>query len=848
MNTEKLPVYHVLSELRHALRDGNRVVLCAPPGSGKTTVVAPSLLQEPWLGKQSILLLEPRRIAARLAAEFMARQMGQQVGATVGYRVRFDSRVSATTRIEVLTEGMFIRRIQDDPELSGVGLVIFDEFHERSLDVDLGMALCLDTQSGLRDDLRLLVMSATLDRSKLEKVLGGVEVIEGQGESFAVETVYLDPLKGRDSKWPDHIAANTVQGIKTALEQHGGDILTFLPGMAEIRRTQEQLASFIDTEKIVVLPLHGSLSLGVQHQAVVPDSRGRRRIILATTIAESSLTIEGITVVVDSGWKRVPRFDANCGLTRLETMRISRASAEQRRGRAGRLAPGWCYRLWNRGIDHGLIPFDQPEILQADLTSCVLELACWGVMEIEQVSWVDRPPGAAFAKAKALLHNLDALDERGRVTAAGRRMAGMPLHPRLAHMLLQAERIGMASLACDIAALLSERDIMGHDAVSVDIEDRLSVLSLYRRDGKQAARARGAHVGGCGRVAQVSRQLARLVKVGPRDTVEMEAVGGLLVLAYPDRIGRKDRGSGNSYSLVNGKKASLPPTDPLVNCEWLTIGSMDAGRREGRIFLAAEVDAEQLLSLFEHRITTEADVVWDEQTASIRAVEQTRLGELVLKERPIGAPDPERIVEVVLGAVRNSKLRILPWSKKIRMLQARLECIALWQPEICWPDFSDIGLMETVDTWLGPFLDGVINGQQLRRLNLEQIFMSRLPWSMQQQLATLAPTHLQVPSGSRIPLVYKAGESPVLAVRLQEMFGLDRTPAVCQGRVPVLLHLLSPASRPVQVTSDLGGFWNNGYHEVKRELKGRYPKHHWPDDPWEAEPTARVKPRRSRKG
>ena len=817
------------------------MVLSAPPGSGKTTVAPLALLDEPWLAGKTILMLEPRRLATRLAATFMARQLGEEVGQTVGYRVRFEAKVSAATRVEVVTEGVLTRRMQDDPELAGVGLVIFDEFHERSLQADLALALCLDVMSGLRDDLKLLVMSATLDTGAVSRLLDNAPVVMGMGQSYPVGVEYG---RGGQLVQPREIAKQMAATIHKALTEQPGDILAFLPGAAEIRFTQALLTAALPPAEIAIHPLYGDLSLAAQTAAVQPDPKGKRRIILATPIAETSITIEGIHTVVDSGWKRRPQFDPNSGLSRLTTQRISHASATQRTGRAGRLGPGHCYRLWSMGEDQGLRPFDPPEIMAADLSQLVLDLARWGVHAPDGLRWLDPPPAGHFAQAQSVLLALGALNPQGRITPLGRKMAELPAHPRLGHMLLAAAQHGATDLACDLAALLSERDIIKGRGRSADIEDRLHALTAFRNDGAAAAKSLDADTDACRRVIQTSKQLREHLPKPGRDKGEKISAGELLALAFPDRIGQR-RGEGRGqYKLTSGRGAVLPAHDRLASHEYLAVAELDAGKIEGRIFLAAPLAREALVSLFADRLQREEKVSWDEQSATVKPQRLLRLGELILEAAPLAKPSAEAVLTALLSGIRSLGLAALPWSDKARELQARLESMRLWQPEAGWPEVSDACLTKTLEQWLAPYLTGMRSAEHLKKLDLFAILAGMLDWQQQSQLGREAPTHLTVPSGSRVKLRYTPGEAPVLAVRLQEMFGLADTPKICNNTVPVLLHLLSPAQRPMQITQDLRGFWEGAYHEVKKELRGRYPKHHWPDDPWQAQPTSRIKPRK----
>jgi ATP-dependent helicase HrpB len=832
-----LPVEKIFFELAAVLQEKRAVVLTAPPGSGKTTRVPLFLQDAPWLGDKKILMLEPRRLAARLAAGYMAGLCGEKVGESVGYQVRFDRNLSAATRIEVITEGLLTRRLQQDPELADVGLVIFDEFHERSLDSDLALALCLDAAAGLRDDLRLLVMSATMDARPLSILLGDAPVIAAEGRMYPVDIRYLPPLPGQDSSRPDEIARMTARSIRQVLAEEQGDMLVFLPGVGEIRRVQRLLGKL---EQIVVRPLHGSLSPAEQQQAIMPDPSGRQRVILATTIAETSVTIEGITVVVDSGWKRVPRFHPATGLTGLDTVRVSRASAEQRAGRAGRLGPGTCYRLWHGGVDAGLQEFDQPEIRQADLAPLVLELAQWGIGDPVQLAWLDPPPAPAVARGRELLVRLGALDGKGMITPLGREMARLPLHPRLAAMLVRGGQKNRRDSTA-LAALLSERDLPGVRDTA-DIEKRLELLR-NRPGGRDA---HGPFAAACRRIGQVSHQLEGLLRNRTLPEQEKLSPGGLLALAYPDRIARRRGGQGGEYQLVTGAGAVLPGHDPLALSEWLVVASQNVRGKSGRIFLAASLDQAEILSLFDRDLELQQVVEWDPGGRLVTCCERLVLGRLVLREQQGACPDADRVRSVLIQGIRNLGLDVLLWTPAARQLQARICCLRQWQPGEDWPDFSDSGLEKTLEQWLEPYLEQRRSIRDCNSLNLEKILAAGLDYRQRQELDQLAPTHVQVPSGSRVRLEYRIDGPPVLAVRLQEMFGLAETPAVCRGRVPVLLHLLSPARRPVQVTQDLRGFWDSSYFDVRRELKGRYPKHHWPEKPWEAQATARVKPRKKR--
>ncbi len=838
-----LPIEDALPALRAQLAAHPNVVLQAPPGAGKTTMVPLALLNEPWLAGRSILILEPRRLAARAAAARMAELVGESVGETVGFRIRFETRVSRATRIEVLTEGILTRRIQVDPALENVGLVIFDEFHERHLQTDLALALALDAQRGLREDLKILVMSATLDVQAVAQALSDAPIVTSEGRQYPIDVHYLprDP----DGPLPETVASN----VRRAFAAHQGDLLAFLPGGGEIRRLADMLRGDPTLAGVQVHALYGDLPKEAQDQAIRPDAAGARKIVLATPIAESSLTIEGVRIVVDAGYARAPRFDAVSGLTRLETVRVSKQSAEQRAGRAGRLAPGVCYRLWSETTQRGLVARSQPEILSVDLAPLALELAQWGA-DVSALTWLDPPPAPALAQARALLRELDAIDNDGRITDTGRAMATLPLHPRLAHMLRAAQRLDLAALACDVAALLVERDILRREAArqSCDVHDRIEALIAFREQGRAVAQARGADAGACARVEQAAAQWRRLLRVptaAKREHSPPQDVGLLLALAYPDRIAQQREAQSARYRLANGKGARLACEDHLRNSAYLVAASLDAGRAEGVIYLGAPVEPGALRAHLAAHIRTEDRVYWDEQQEAVVASREERLGELVMESRRLEEAAPEQRQAAMLAGVFRLGIEALPWTPETRDLQARVLSLRHWLPEEGWPDLSDAALAATLDQWLTPYLSGMSRRQHLARLDLSAILQDRLDWQQRQRLEAYAPTHLEVPSGSRLRLRYTPGAAPALAVKLQEMFGLADTPRVAGGRIPVTLHLLSPAQRPIQVTQDLRGFWERTYTEVKKELKGRYPKHPWPDDPWNATPTARARRRGS---
>jgi ATP-dependent helicase HrpB len=840
----RLPILEALPAVRGALDAHRAAVLEAPPGAGKSTVVPLALLDAAWLAGRKIVMLEPRRLAARAVASRMADTLGEAPGRRVGWRMRLDTRVGRETRIEVVTEGILGRMLQQDPALEDVGLVVFDEFHERSLNADLGLALCLDAQRNLRDDLRILAMSATLDGGAVAALLGGAPVVRSHGRSFPVEVRYA-------RRAPEHVEREVANTVRRALAEEPGDALVFLPGAPEIRRVERNLLDGELPRGTRVLPLYGDLAPDAQDEALRPAPPGTRKVVLATSIAETSLTIEGVRIVVDSGLSRRSCFDPASGMSRLETLRASAASTEQRRGRAGRLEPGVCYRVWTEEQQRQLLPATPPEILEADLAPLALDLACWGTAA-DALAWLDPPPAPHLAQSRDLLRALDAIDDDGRATAEGRRMAALGIHPRLAHMLVRAQALGAVRAAAELAALLTERDVARarpgeRDA---DLRKRLEILRGGSVVGLEADR------GGVQRARRLAQQWERQLAGARGDEPE---AGLLLAFAYPDRVGRR-RGDGGRYLLANGRGAAFAGPDALSSAEFLVVADLDAGEREARIHLAAPLDRADLLAHFADDLVTAERVEWDRREQAVVAKRERRLGALVIDEAAIRDAAPERQVAAMLQGIGELGLDALPWSKPARALQARLQFLNALATGMSsgagaapattasitpgdWPDVSDAALLATVDDWLAPFLDGITRRDHLQRLDLVAILKSRLDYAAQQALDRLAPTHLEVPSGSRIPIDY-GGAAPSLAVRLQEMFGLTETPAVGGGRVPLTIELLSPAGRPVQVTRDLVSFWARGYPEVRKELKGRYPKHYWPDDPYQAEPTARARPRR----
>ncbi len=826
-----LPIDAVLPDVLAALREATSAVLVAPPGAGKTTRLPLALLDEHWATGKRILVLEPRRIAARAAATQMARLLGEEPGATVGYRVRHESRVGPRTRIEVVTEGILTRMVQDDAGLEGIAAVLFDEFHERHLTADLGLALTLESRAVLRPDLRIVVMSATLEAAPVASLLDGARVIVSEGRSFPVETRWRAPREGVP------VALTVANVVREVWPSTDGDVLVFLPGIAEIDRVRRNLMESGSLGDAEVLLLHGGLTLPEQDQ-VLRRRGDRRRVVLSTAIAESSVTLEAVRVVIDSGLARVPRFSPRSGMTRLETTRVSQASADQRRGRAGRVAAGLCVRLWSEG-EHASLPARAvPEMLEADLAPLALELACAGVADAAALRWLDRPPAGALAQGRALLTDLGALDRTGRVTAHGRAMAALGIAPRLAHLVLVGAARGAATLACELAALLAERDILRRESAAHDADIRTRVDAL--RD-----RTRGVEVdrGRVERVRQEARALRRSLGARARDTDEDAArAGALVALAYPDRIAMRRSGEAPRYLLRNGRGARLEIAGPLARETFLAVADLDGDPAESRIWLAAPLDEEEVRAALGDAVTVEREVAWDARTEAVRAVERERAGAIVLRERVPRDVDQGEITDALLGAVRAAGVAQLPWSTGAAALRARLAFAHMIAPD-AYADVHDAALEVRLDDWLRPALGAAKRWSDVARVDLGAALLESLGWKERARLDTLAPTHFEVPSGSRIPIDYSDATAPVLAVRLQEVFGLVETPRVGEGRVPLTIHLLSPASRPVQVTRDLASFWRSGYFEVRRDLKGRYPRHHWPDDPLTATATRRVKPR-----
>jgi len=812
-----LPVNDVLSELSAALEDRGSAVLVAPPGAGKTTLVPLALLESNWIGKGRIVLLEPRRLAARAAARRMASLVGEEPGGRVGYAMRMESRVSDRTRILVATEGILSRMILDDPELQGISAVIFDEFHERSLDADFGLALALDIRSALRPDLRLLVMSATLDGARVAALLKDAPVIESSGRSFPITICYEERSPGQP------VEQAVASAVRRWLSAEEGSILAFLPGQREILRTAEMLDGSVP-DNIDVVPLYGALDGKAQDLAIRPTPPGRRKVVLATSVAETSITIDGVRIVIDSGLARQPRYEPSSGLTRLETVRVSRASADQRAGRAGRTEPGVAVRLWRAEQTNALLPFSPPEIVEADLSGLVLDCAAFGVTDPSRLAFLDPPPEPALAEARQLLRSLDAIDEDGCITEAGLAMRRLALPARLAHMVVEGARKGSARDAAELAVLLTERGL-GGDAV--DLETR---LSRFRNDRSPRATA----------ARKLAAGLARTSGRQTNSDTESPA-GALLLHAWPDRVAIA-RGAPGRYLLANGSGAVLNETDALAKHKFLVVADLRGGAQNARIASAASVTEDEIRQVLAKHIERRTETGFDTEKKAVRRREILRLGALVLSQRSLPPPSGEEADRAIIEIVRKHGLDLLPWGEGASTLRQRLAWLhaALGGP---WPDVSDEALLADLDQWLRPFLAGEASLTKITAERVREALYSRIPHALQRQSDRLAPTHFDAPSGSHIPIRYE-GQEPVLAIRVQELFGMDRHPAIGDGKIPLTLELLSPAHRPIQTTRDLPGFWRGSWSEVRAAMRGRYPKHPWPENPLEAQATSRAKPRK----
>ncbi|HEY0029232.1 MAG TPA: ATP-dependent helicase HrpB [Bacteroidia bacterium] len=825
MVSSDLPINEIIPDLKTKLESEPVIILQAPPGAGKSTVLPLQLLNEKWLAGKKIIMLEPRRLAARAVATRMASLLEEEIGETVGYRIRFENKISKQTKIEVVTEGILTRMLQNDSTLENVGLVIFDEFHERSLNADLALALCYQVQQVLRNDLRILIMSATLDGAKLSSLLNNAPLLTSEGRQYPVALQYLNT----DEKIYLHLRMSNA--VKKALREKAGDILAFLPGAGEILRTQQLLEE--ENSEICVQPLYGDLSQQKQQEAILPHPRGKRKVVLATSIAETSLTIEGITVVIDSGYARVPRFDIQSGLTRLETVKVTKDAADQRAGRAGRLGPGTCYRLWSEGSHIHLIPNRKPEILEADLAPLMLELSQWGAQNINELLWLTPPPAAAVSQAKELLTQLGAL-QNNKITARGKEMLQMPTHPRIAHMLIEAISFQrnkpsekFIALASDIAALLEERDPLGKES-GADLSLRIEILRKYRSGERVNADKRALD-----RIERLALSWRKTIKTeADNSNPNVFNIGKLLAAAYPERIAKRIDKNGLRYRLSNGRIVKLAETDALAKEEWLAVANLDAGSNEGKIFLAAAFDSDDLYDLAEERQI----VTWDKQRGMIVGSIEKRVGNITLESKPLPSINEQQRIQVLCNLIREEGLKILNWDEAQEELQARILSLRKWRPEDNWPDVSNESLLETLEEWLAPYLIKINKLPELQKLDFNQILHSTLPWELSQKLDTLAPSKIKVPTGSLIKLSYfNDGSKIEMAVRLQEVFGLFETPTVNECRNKVLLHLLSPGYKPVQVTQDLKSFWNKTYFEVRKDLLSRYPRHHWPEDPLTAE-------------
>jgi ATP-dependent helicase HrpB len=821
-----LPIDTALDELRSALAARASAVLVAPPGAGKTTRVPLALMDESWLGGRKILVLEPRRIAARAAAERMAHSLSEAVGQRIGLRARMVSKAGPKTRIEVVTEGVFTRMILDDPELSGVGAVLFDEFHERSLDADLGLALALDCQRDLRDDLRILAMSATLDGARVAQLLGDAPVITSEGRAFPVETRYL----GRDAnaRLEDQVA----DAVMRALRAEPGSILVFLPGQGEIRRVEERLKARLSDPAIVLAPLYGAMDIKAQDLALEPAPNGLRKVVLATSIAETSITIEGVRVVIDGGLARVPRFEPDVGVTRLETVRVSRAAADQRRGRAGRIEPGVCYRLWDEPQTQSLPAFAEPEIRSADLAALLLDCAEWGTTDPRSLTWLDPPSAAAIDAAREELAELEALDADGRITAIGRRLRSLPLPPRLARMTIAAAEFDQAEEAADIAAVIVERGLGGTDA---DLAHR---LEAFRRDRSRRAGDMRKLAAGWARMASAGRPAPKSGEDAPREDL---SIARLLALAFPDRIG-KARGAPGQFLLANGRGANLDATHPLARSPFLVAAELSGTAASTRILLAAAADEADILAAAGKRIRERDEIEFEPGAAALRARRVRRLDAIVLANEPRAVTASEETARLLAEGIAKLGLGRLPWSKAQIQLRDRVGFLAA-AGENNWPDLTDAALSKTVSEWLAPFLPGKTKLSEIGADDLGAALDTLLPWTLKRRLEEEAPTHFEAPTGNRHAIDYETAGAPALHIRVQELFGLTRHPSIANGKLPLTLHLLSPAHRPIQITRDLPGFWKGSWAAVKTEMKGRYPRHPWPDDPASATATTRAKPR-----
>ncbi len=827
--TTNFPIAEVLPDIVSALQENTRLVLEAPPGAGKTTQVPIALLQAPWRGDKKILMLEPRRVAARAAANFMAKQLGESVGETVGYRIRFENKISARTKIEVVTEGILTRMIQDDPALENVAAILFDEFHERHLSADLGLALALDIQQSLREDLRIVLMSATLDGEKLAQFLQAGRITSA-GRSYPVTTTHF-PAR-RD----EALTFQIKRCIEEVLQKHDGDLLVFLPGQREIGQLEKALSQSIAASgEISLVSLFGEMPIEKQSEALAPDKNGKRRIVLATNIAESSVTLPGVRVVIDSGLSREPRFDPNSGFSRLETVNISQASADQRAGRAGRVAEGWCYRLWP--ASQRLEPMRSSEISQTELSALCLELAAWGSSDLR---FFESPPSGTMAAARELLQRLNALDKQQRITALGKKILGLGTHPRIAAMLLAAQDESEKALACDMAALIEARDPLIGERRD-DWASRWQALAAYR-SGRLPHNVNRSAIAA---IDQASQQWRRRIRcdVLPAKTTPSHALGDLLLHAFPERIARQHPNDPRRYQMANGRIAKIWDDSALFGEPWLAISECRFESKDSSILRAAPLDEIRLQRDFPERFSEEDNVRWDADARGLIARRERRFDQIVLESKPAGRPDPAKAAQALCDAVAELGLNALSWTENLKQWRERVRCLRVWAPELELPDFSDEALLSRREQWLKPALQGKTRLDGLSEQELSEALKSEIDWNLRQKIDQLAPTKMLVPSGMERAIEYQHDALPVLAVKLQELFGLADTPRICDGRIVLTLHLLSPGGKPLQITRDLKGFWERTYPEVKKEMKGRYPRHPWPDDPWSATATHRAKPR-----
>ncbi len=819
-----LPITEVIPDVKTHLNEGNTLIVNAPPGAGKSTLLPLALMNEPWLGEKKILMLEPRRLAARSIAMRMSSLLHEEVGEQIGYRIRFENKIGKQTRVEVLTEGILTRMLHNDNSLEGVGLVIFDEFHERSIHADVALALCREAQQVLRPDLRILIMSATLDMPQLTSLLNAPAVVS-KGKQYPVDIVYGN---GVDRFLLPELMA---RAIVKASKEKDGDILAFFPGEGEIRKCEEMLKK--ELRGFFIHPLYGQLPFHQQQAAIMPNKAGKRKVVLATSIAETSLTIEGINIVVDGGYGRTSRFDPNSALSRLETVMISKDAADQRAGRAGRLGPGTCYRLWTKATHAQMAPHRVPEILEADLASLVLDMAQWGIIDINQLTWLTPPPKGAAAQASELLHELNAL-ENGRITEHGKKIHALPCHPRIAHMLVLAEEHNSLGLATDIAAILEERDPLPKES-GIDINLRIVALRRHRKENRSGNKF--------SRIEKVAESYRRLFDASPdNETFDHFETGVLLAYAYPERIACARPGNNAQFQLANGKLAMAGHRDDLAHEPWLSVAHIDARDGMGKIFMAAPLNPKDLAPL----VREQEVVAWDTRKGGLIATKDLRIGSIVLQSKPLPSPDPKYLSRAISDAIKQEGERLLSFDDNVTQWQNRILSLRKWNPEEGWPDVSTHTLLITNEEWLAPYLHEIKKPEDLKRLDLLAILQNSLNWEKQKALEKLAPSAIEVPSGSSIKIDYAApGEPPVLAVRLQEVFGLTETPKINNGKNSVVMHLLSPGYKPVQVTSDLKSFWGNAYFEVRKDLKRRYPKHSWPDDPWTAEAVRGVKKKKT---